>query len=56
MAHLEVLCKQFKLPHSALNKAVLIKCLTKFSQQKEKWPGYVVCYSLPAPLHILFQD
>ena len=42
--------------HSAPNKVVLIKCLTEFSQQKEKWQGYVRCYLLPAPLHVLFQD
>ena len=36
-AHLEALCKQFKQPHSALNKAALIARLTVFSQDKEKW-------------------
>jgi hypothetical protein len=40
-AHLEALCKRFKQPHSAPNKAVLIARLKEFSQHKEKWQRYV---------------
>lgn len=44
-AHLEALCKRFKLPHSGANKAVLVKRLTDFSQKRDKWERSV---------HVLF--
>lgn len=44
-AHLEALCKHFKLPHSSANKAILVECLTDFSQKREEWERSV---------HVLF--
>jgi hypothetical protein len=43
-AHLEALCKRFKQPHTAPNKAALVARLKEFSQHKEKWERYGVYF------------